>query len=111
MLYLILYLEARFFQLETRYMKSLIQIGALIAAFYTSLSRIADYAHRLSDVIAGASLGVFVAWLIVFVIGKVLWVYEIDQEKRNDVEIGQKLARKSAQQISKGFWRKNQHLI
>lgn len=103
MLFLILYLEARFFQLETRYMKSLIQIGASIVAFYTSLSRIVDYAHRLSDVIAGAVLGAFVALFIVFVIGRVLWEYEIDQEKRKNVEIDQKLTKKKNQQLRLGF--------
>lgn len=83
-------------------MKSLIQIGAFIVAFYTSLSRIADYAHRFSDVIAGAVLGTFVALFIVFVIGRILWVYEIDQEKRKNAEIDQKLNRKG-QQIRFGF--------
>ena len=33
-------------------------MGAFIAAFITSLSRISDYHHRGSDVIGGAVLGI-----------------------------------------------------
>jgi phosphatidate phosphatase len=57
MVFLIIYLEARLVLLRFRYLKTLIQMGAFIAAFVTCLSRISDYHHRGSDVIGGAVLG------------------------------------------------------
>ena len=54
---MIIYLEARLYLLRFRYIKPLIQLAALIAAFVTCLSRISDYHHRGSDVIGGAILG------------------------------------------------------
>lgn len=88
MLFLIFYLEARLVTVETRMIKSMIQIIAFIAAFYTSLSRIPDYAHRFSDVIGGALVGIAVALLIVFVVGKVLWVLDDNREaKKKRVEV------------------------
>lgn len=76
MLYLILYLEARLFALKFRYLKTLIQMSAFIAAYVTSISRISDYHHRGSDVIGGALLGGAVALFVALVLGKVLWIID-----------------------------------
>ena len=40
-----------------------------------------DYAHRGTDVLGGAILGLIVAILITFQIGRVLWVYERPHSK------------------------------
>lgn len=76
MIFLIIYLEARFVSISTRFIKALLQIGAFFVAGYTSLSRVPDYAHRLSDVFAGMILGALVAYVMLFIIGKILWVFE-----------------------------------
>jgi phosphatidate phosphatase len=57
MVFLIIYVEARLFLLQLRYIKPLIQMTAFIAAFVTCLSRISDYHHRGSDVAGGTALG------------------------------------------------------
>jgi membrane-associated phospholipid phosphatase len=91
MIFLILYLEARLRLLQVRYIKPLIQLAALIAAFVTSISRISDYRHRFSDVFSGSVLGIIVALYVGLVIGKVLWVthpkprrYEFGNGEMND---------------------------
>lgn len=58
MVFLIVYLEARLFLLKFRYVKSLFQMFAFIAAFVTCLSRISDYHHRGTDVLGGTCLGI-----------------------------------------------------
>lgn len=74
MLYLIIYLEARLFLLRFRYIKALIQLSAFIASFVTSISRISDYHHRGSDVLAGLALGSIIALFITLVLGRILWI-------------------------------------
>lgn len=59
MIFLIVYLEARLFLLQFRYLKPLIQLGAFSAAFTVCLSRISDYHHRGTDVLGGSVLGNF----------------------------------------------------
>ena len=76
MIYLVIYLEARLRLLRLRYIKSLIQLAAVIAAFLTSISRISDYHHRFSDVLSGSVLGIVIAFFVTLVLGRVLWVLE-----------------------------------
>lgn len=57
MLFLIIYIEARLFLVQLRYIKPLIQLAAFAAAFVTVLSRISDYHHRGTDVLGGSALG------------------------------------------------------
>lgn len=89
MLFLIIYLEARLFLLRFRYIKALIQLAAFIASFVTSISRISDYHHRGSDVLAGLVLGSIIALFITLVLGKILWVdardlyYDFDDKYKN----------------------------
>lgn len=90
MLFLIIYLEARLRVLYLRYAKVLIQLSAFVLAYYTAMSRIVDYAHRGSDVIGGAILGIVIALLMTLLVGRVLWVYEL---KEDDDEIDYKDAR------------------
>lgn len=77
MVFLIIYVETRLFLLRFRYIKPLIQVTAFIAAYVTSTSRISDYHHRGDDVIGGVLLGTTIALAITFLVGRVLWEYEV----------------------------------
>ena len=81
MTFLILYLEARLSFLKFRYLKTLVQLLALIAAFITCISRVSDYHHRGSDVIGGAIVGFVISIFITMVTGRVLWKYHSDEKK------------------------------
>jgi phosphatidate phosphatase len=76
MVFVIVYLEARLRVLKLRYLKSLIQLAALITAFVTSISRISDYHHRYSDVLSGSILGITIALFITVVVGRVIWMID-----------------------------------
>ena len=86
MLFLAIYLEARLFLLRFRYVKTLIQVTAVIAAYVTCISRIGDYHHRGSDVIGGAILGAIVALFFTLVRGRVIWEYN-NQKQYSDFDL------------------------
>ncbi|XP_069498213.1 phospholipid phosphatase 3 isoform X1 [Ambystoma mexicanum] len=66
MLYLMLYLQARFTWRGARLLRPLLQFTLLMLAFYTGLSRVSDHKHHPSDVLAGFVQGALVAYCIVF---------------------------------------------
>lgn len=66
MLYLVLYLQARFTWRGARLLRPLLQFTLLMMAFYTGLSRVSDHKHHPSDVLAGFAQGALVACCIVF---------------------------------------------
>ena len=47
------------------YVKSIFQLIAFIAAWHTCMSRVSDFKHHYTDVMAGATIGVAVAIFIV----------------------------------------------
>lgn len=59
---------------ETKLIKPLLQVVVVSLALYVGLSRIAENAHFLSDVVAGFVLGAIIAWLMTF---KVLKLFAI----------------------------------
>ncbi|GBP27240.1 Putative phosphatidate phosphatase [Eumeta japonica] len=65
MLYLVLYLEKRMVWRGTRVLRHTMQFGALMLSWFTALSRVSDYKHHWSDVLAGYFLGFTVAVLVV----------------------------------------------
>jgi phosphatidate phosphatase len=75
MIFLITYIEARVNGLTFRFFKVLLQLTALIAAYVTSISRIKDNHHRGTDVLGGAIIGIIVAIHVIFVSGRVIWLY------------------------------------
>lgn len=75
MVFLIIYIQARVTTLKLRFVKVFVQLIAFSAAYLTSISRVKDYHHRGSDVIGGAVLGALIAVFVLFVIGKVIWLY------------------------------------
>ncbi|XP_006008641.1 phosphatidic acid phosphatase type 2D [Latimeria chalumnae] len=66
MLYLVFYLQARFTWHGARLLRPLIQFLLLMIALYTGLSRISDYKHHPSDVLAGFLQGALVAYWVTF---------------------------------------------
>ena len=79
MTFIIIFLEARLILVKLRFLKTFIQIAAFIAAWVTILSRVSDYWHRFTDVLAGFFLGLLVALFVVLVLGRVLWEYKVEK--------------------------------
>lgn len=73
MLYLAFYIQSAV-RTETKLIKPLLQVVVVSLALYVGLSRIAENAHFLSDVVAGFVLGAIIAWLMIF---KVLKLFAI----------------------------------
>lgn len=56
-----LYLQARLFIHRLRGLRLALQTVVVVGAFYCCLSRVSDYKHHPTDVIAGAVIGLVVA--------------------------------------------------
>ncbi|XP_016972106.1 putative phosphatidate phosphatase [Drosophila rhopaloa] len=63
MLYLAIYLQAALSTSVSKLLKHLLQFLFVMFGWYVSLTRITDYYHHWSDVLAGAAMGVVFAWL------------------------------------------------
>ncbi|KAH8261143.1 hypothetical protein KR044_003930 [Drosophila immigrans] len=63
MWYLAIYLQASLSTRISKLLKHLLQFFFVMFGWYVSLSRITDYWHHWSDVLAGVFLGVVFAWL------------------------------------------------
>ena len=91
MVFLALYIEAKLhLPKESKFLKPLIQAVVIMMALYTGFSRVSDYKHHWSDVLAGFSLGTTIAFITVFRIlrprfGKVH--QEVENEQINVSEI------------------------
>nr|XP_033335228.1 putative phosphatidate phosphatase isoform X1 [Megalopta genalis] len=61
MIYLALYLQLRITWKGSKLLKHFLQLLCILMAWYTALSRVSDYKHHWSDVLAGSTLGTVMA--------------------------------------------------
>ncbi|XP_026678696.1 putative phosphatidate phosphatase [Diaphorina citri] len=64
MVYTVMYLQARMTWRGSYLLRHTIQFLCLAMAWFTALSRISDYKHHWSDVLAGSILGAVIAFLV-----------------------------------------------
>lgn len=88
MLYTVLYLQRNMPTscLTTSFFKIVLQTSLLFIAWFTGLSRVSDYMHHWSDVLAGFAVGATVAVFITFAIRPALQQPEIRKDEVGDFE-------------------------
>uniref|UniRef100_A0A1E1WNF3 Phosphatidic acid phosphatase type 2/haloperoxidase domain-containing protein n=1 Tax=Pectinophora gossypiella TaxID=13191 RepID=A0A1E1WNF3_PECGO len=64
MIYLALYLEQRMTWRGTRTLRHALQFAVVMLSWFTALSRVSDYKHHWSDVLAGYSMGLAFAIIV-----------------------------------------------
>ncbi|XP_053995310.1 putative phosphatidate phosphatase isoform X2 [Hylaeus anthracinus] len=64
MIYLALYFQLRITWKGSKLLKHFLQFICLLLAWFTALSRVSDYKHHWSDVLAGGTLGAIVALVV-----------------------------------------------
>ncbi|KAH8272944.1 hypothetical protein KR018_011893, partial [Drosophila ironensis] len=64
MVYLALYLQARMTWRGSKLLRHLLQFIFIMVAWYTALSRVSDYKHHWSDVLAGSLIGSLCALVV-----------------------------------------------
>ncbi|KAJ6642774.1 putative phosphatidate phosphatase [Pseudolycoriella hygida] len=69
MIYCAIYLQARMTWRGSKLLKHFIQFILILITWYTCMTRISDYKHHWSDVLAGATLGTFCALIVVSMLG------------------------------------------
>lgn len=77
----------------SRLLKHFIQYMMLMMAWFTCMSRISDYKHHWSDVLAGGAIGATVALLVVSIQHYLLdqFIYQIAKFNKIMLQIRQKL--------------------
>ncbi|XP_043479184.1 putative phosphatidate phosphatase [Leptopilina heterotoma] len=80
MVYLVLYLELRFTWKGSKLLKNVLQFICLLAAWFTALTRVSNYKHHWSDVLAGSVLGTVIAVIVA------LNVADLFKERRTSTE-------------------------
>ncbi|CAG9806291.1 unnamed protein product [Chironomus riparius] len=69
-IYCVFYLESRMRYNGSKLLKHFIQLFFICGALYTGLSRISDYKHHYTDVLAGLILGSLISYVVCFHISK-----------------------------------------
>lgn len=90
-IYLALYLHLRLRATDGRLIGYFLQFICIMMASFTALSRISDYKHHWSDVLAGTALGATVALIMVFFVAdffaKDSKVNKVEKVRTQDIEI------------------------
>ena len=79
MIFIVLYMEAMVHFPQCKFLKFFLQLLVVQLGVLCSLSRISDYKHHWSDVLAGLLLGVLIAGLI---IDRVLHIFQRDRNNK-----------------------------
>ncbi|XP_017865976.1 PREDICTED: putative phosphatidate phosphatase isoform X1 [Drosophila arizonae] len=64
MIYIVIYLQRRMKCSRFRMLRHLLQFLLVMFAWYTALTRVSDFKHHWSDVLAGSSIGIVYAFLV-----------------------------------------------
>ncbi|EZA55072.1 hypothetical protein DMN91_009291 [Ooceraea biroi] len=64
MLYLAMYLQLRMKWKGSKLLKNFLQLLCLLMAWFTAMTRVSDYKHHWSDVLAGSTLGAISALIV-----------------------------------------------
>ncbi|XP_030381933.1 putative phosphatidate phosphatase isoform X2 [Scaptodrosophila lebanonensis] len=70
MVYVALYLQARMTWRGSRLLRHFLQFVFIMIAWYTALSRVSDYKHHWSDVLAGSTIGALCAIVVSYFVPK-----------------------------------------
>ncbi|CAC5424256.1 PLPP1_2_3 [Mytilus coruscus] len=84
MLFLVFYYQARLTWKNLLLLRPLLQLIVFCLAFYTGLSRIYDYKHHWSDVLAGNIIGVIVSLITVFTLTDLFKRRKSSDEQQTD---------------------------
>ncbi|XP_071122892.1 phospholipid phosphatase 1-like isoform X2 [Mytilus edulis] len=84
MLFLVFYYQARLTWKNLLLLRPLLQLIVFCLAFYTGLSRIYDYKHHWSDVLAGNIIGVIVSLITVFTLTDLFKGRKSSDEQQTD---------------------------
>ncbi|KAK0054730.1 lipid phosphate phosphohydrolase 1 [Biomphalaria pfeifferi] len=83
---LMLYLEKRLNCKNFMLVRPTLQLAAFSMAFFTCLSRISDYKHHWSDVLAGAILGMAIAYVIMVRMTQVVFHKRTSRDASSSME-------------------------
>ncbi|XP_046810389.1 putative phosphatidate phosphatase isoform X2 [Lucilia cuprina] len=68
MVYVALYLQSRMTWRGSKLLRHFLQFALIMIAWYTALTRVSDYKHHWSDVLAGSAIGSLVAVIVRYLV-------------------------------------------